>query len=326
MTPFPFVVGCGRSGTTLVRAILDSHPDLCVAPESHFITGFYRRLPMFETGAGLDTEKLLTMLMQRDWYRRWDLHDEVVWDAYAEQRPADFASLVRLVFATYAKLQGKPRYADKTPPYVQHIPLLASLFPESRFVHIIRDGRDVALSFVDQPFGPASVVEAAMMWDQRVRAGRTGGTLLGSDRYMEVRYEDLVAEPQAAAERIAAFVEVPFDDGMLRYFERADQVVRATVHSASHTNVSRPPTKGLRDWRTKMSTRDRQFFDVVAGDLLDELGYERGVRAVSLPRRIDARARRWGVKTKQGLIGTRIDVRRGVRSSREPASANSDLT
>src|SRR4051794_27962840 len=130
---FPFVVGCSRSGTTLLRALLDAHPLLAVPPESHFAVA-----------------PRLRRLGRDPWFRLWGIEPP-------DLRGLDVADAVRAVFAAYAAAQGKPRYADKTPHYVSHLPLLAERFPEARFVHVVRDGRDVALSLLEVPWGPDDV-------------------------------------------------------------------------------------------------------------------------------------------------------------------------
>src|SRR4051812_8879868 len=118
---FPFVVGCSRSGTTLVRAMLDAHPLVAVPPESHF-------------ALAPDVRGLRRALSRERWFALWEIEAP-------DLRGLDVADAVRALFAAYAERQGKPRYADKTPHYVSHLPLFAERFPEARFVHVIRDGR-----------------------------------------------------------------------------------------------------------------------------------------------------------------------------------------
>src|SRR5215212_5409627 len=121
---FPFVVGCSRSGTTLLRALLDGHPLVAVPPESHFVLA-------------PDPRALRRALRHEPWFGLWGIEPP-------ELRGLDVADAVRAVFAAYGAVHGKPRYADKTPHYVSHLPLLAERFAEARFVHVVRDGRDVA--------------------------------------------------------------------------------------------------------------------------------------------------------------------------------------
>jgi hypothetical protein len=239
---FPFVVGCSRSGTTLLRALLDAHPLLAVPPESHFAV-------------------LPRLRLRRDpWFRLWGIDPPDV-------RDLDVADAVRAVFAAYAAAQDKPRYADKTPHYVSHLPLLAKRFPEARFVHVVRDGRDVALSLLEVPWGPDDVEGAALHWRRRVLEGRAAG--LGPERYRELRYEALVADPERELRALAAWLELPYDPAMLDPARRPE----AVPYREHHGRLALAPTVGLRDWRREMSAAEAARFHAVAGDALAELGY-----------------------------------------------------
>ena len=268
--PFPFVVGCGRSGTTLLRAMLDSHPRLAIPPESYFVT----ELASEWSGRAFSWSELRERVAAHDRFVRWGV-DAGALDAEAEvRRPQTFADGIRCTFAAYARSRGKARYGDKTPRYVEDVELLAGLFPEARFVHVIRDGRDVALSFLEREWGPKTVEEAARRWRKRVRSGRRAGAALGPGRYLEVRYEALVDDPATQLGDVAAFLELDPAPEMLRYFERAGEVIAGTKYPEQHSSLAAPPTRGLRDWRAAMPPADVAVFESTAGGLLDELGYE----------------------------------------------------
>lgn len=273
MEPFPFVVGCGRSGTTLLRAMLDSHPDVAVPPESYFVVSMVRERPRYLRGRRFPVRRFAADLCSRRRFQRWGLSIDEVAAELSAKPPASYADAVRSVFGLFASKQGKSRYGDKTPTYVLQMPLIADVLPEARFVHVVRDGRDVALSLLEVGFGPQSVGEAALYWRRHVAAGRGAGEALGPQRYREVRYERLVEEPDAVLEELAAFLEIGFDPRMLRYFERASEMV-VDLRPENHRNVEHPPTR-FRDWRTQMASDDVVLFESLAGDLLGELGYER---------------------------------------------------
>ena len=176
MDPFVFVVGCERSGTTLLRAMLDSHPELAIPPESHFLTKVMRK--------PYNRESFLTMLSEHRRFARWELSIEDVSEALDRSHVADNAAAVRALYSTYARITEKRRWGDKTPEYVRNIQGLSSFLPEARFVHLIRDGRDVTLSWLDIPFGPANVVDAAERWRKDVSpaGGRARRSPTGTSR------------------------------------------------------------------------------------------------------------------------------------------------
>jgi hypothetical protein len=276
---FPFFVGCGRSGTTLVREIFSAHPQLAIPPESHFLARMVQRQGRGNRPVGFSVEQFLADLYAGPWVSRWGLLDEDIKKTVLSPPPADLADAVRRVFALYANVSGKPRYGDKTPRYVLQLMQLAKLFPEARFVHIIRDGRDVALSQLEKAWGANNAVEGALIWRQRVEAGREAGRYLGPARYREIRYETLVDDPEDVVRSLCDFIEVLYDPAMLRYYERPRVSTPAEKLRVGKGDGSLrlPPTKGLREWRRQMPKRDVAAFELIAGDLLRELGYERGV-------------------------------------------------
>src|SRR3954452_1268100 len=194
---FPFIVGCQRSGTTLLRAMLDSHSQVAVPGESHFIPAMEARRDRYEQADGFDIVRFVADLADHPRFVRWELPAGDVQHALASDPPADLAAALVRLYECYAERQGKPRYADKTPEYVLQMPLLARLFEDSVFVHIIRDGRQVVASLLDQEWGAKTAILAAKIWVSYVKSGRHAGQSLGPDRYREVRYEELVAEPAA---------------------------------------------------------------------------------------------------------------------------------
>ncbi len=288
MNQFAFFVGTNGSGTTLHRAIFDSHPDLAIPGESQFIVKLAGNRSRYEEPGGFRSDLMTKDLMREHRFRGWGLSEEEVAAALEEQPPKDLPDAIRRIYRLYAMRQGKSRYGDKTQAYIHSLPLLAELFPEARFVHAVRDGRDVALAHTD---GEA-IERVALSWKRRVKAGRSAGASLGPGHYVESRFEELLDDPEKAVRRLCDFLELDFDPQMLRYYERADDIVATTAAPDRHRDIFLPPTKGLRDWRQELSNDQVARFEALAGDLLEELGYERAFHRVPLARRVAAW---WGV-------------------------------
>ena len=311
--------------------MLDAHPQMAVPPESHFLVTMGRWRRRYKGGDRFDVDRFVRDLANQYGFRRWDLDPESVRNRLADTCPRSYPEAMRDVFALYADQAGKSRYAEKTPTNVVHMPFLARTFPEARFIHLIRDGRDVALSYLDADFGVESLGEAAIYWRRFVRKGRRDGQRLGS-RYREIRYEDLVADPEASLRSLCAFIEIPYHPAMLQYQERADGILATTSHAEHHQRIRLAPTRGLRDWRTQMEPDNVALFEALAGDTLAELGYETGTDAIPLSIRLRAvrtratvfaqRVRRRAAKGLRGLRPTPRDRNRSGRtpSALEPAS------
>jgi hypothetical protein len=279
VTPPVLVLGVRRSGTTLLRVILDRSPGMAIPDESHFVPQLaHRHRTPVDASAFLDDLRRLRTLAT------WGISP-------ADVRPHLRARMtsgeaIGAIFAAYAEKHRKPRWGDKTPAYMRHLPLLERLFPDARFVHLIRDGRDCALSFLRMPDGaptrtwahPEDVAGFACQWATEVRSARALGARVGPARYREARYEELVAEPGRVVREICDFASIPFDTAMLEPGDVEPQLA-AKPH---HRRLGERPSKG-RDWRDEMSTDDAGAFEAIAGSLLAELGYELTDAAAARP-------------------------------------------
>jgi hypothetical protein len=285
--PPVIVLGVRRSGTTLLRVMLDRNPELAIPDESYFVPQLARRhRGVVDPAAFLDDLRRLPTLAE------WGLAPDVVAGRLRAGMTAGEA--IAAVFATYAAERGKVRWGDKTPLYMQHLPVLERLFPDARYVHLIRDGRDAALSFLSVPSGlmtegwghPRDARGFACQWATEVVAARALGARVGPSRYLELRYEGLVVDPDAALRAICAYAELVYDPGMLEYVGRTE-----SARKAHQQRLNEPPRAGVRDWRSEMRDDDRRRFEEVAGALLDELGYEVATRGRSRVRLASYRLR-----------------------------------
>lgn len=295
MSPPLILLGVSRSGTTLLRVIVDRSPGIAIPDESFFVPLLARR-----HGDTIDAARFLDDLARIPTIRTWGVPlEEISARVRTGMRTGD---AIAAIYQTYAARAGKSRWGDKTPMYMRHLSLLDRLFPDAQYVHLIRDGRDAALSFLQMPEGsftrtwahPSTPAEFACLWRREVRDARALGLRLGQARYHEARYEQLVADPEATVREICAFAGLPFEPSMLDYTSAVD--VTGKPHQQ---RLLTPPTTGVRSWRDDMQGNDIAGFEKVAGDLLGELGYEvrttvsSGVGARAMRGWYDARLLTW---------------------------------
>jgi hypothetical protein len=282
----PVVVGVGRSGTTLLRLMLDSHPELAIPPE----TGF---LPMIQQRrAELGAETFADLVVAAPQWPDFHLDESELRAELRRLRPFSPGAGARCFYRLYARRFGKRRWGDKTPVYGRHMPAIQELLPEARFLHLIRDGRDVALSLRPLWFAPGQEAHTlAGYWREGIEAARRDAP--SCRHYLEIRYEDLVAEPERALRRVCDFLELSYAPEMLAYPARAsarlgevqDQqqpggpLVTRAQRLGQHPFLTSPPRPDrVGRWQQAMSAADVGEFEAVAGDLLAALGYERGSR------------------------------------------------
>jgi hypothetical protein len=257
--------------------MLDAHPNLAIPGESHVIPKLWREQRRYMRGPTFSSEEFLIDMFRSPLVKEWGLTlEDIRAHVGPELQALSPASVIRASYETYARKAGKPFWGDKTPAYALHVPLLARIFPDARFIHIIRDGRDVALSYLDLPGYPRTLWQAAIRWKERVRAARLAGPGLGKERYSEVRYESLVADPEGVLRDLCQFLGLEFSSRVLEHDgDAASRLETPPRFLIYHRTVGQPVRSGARDWRVQMQASDVLAFEAIGGSLLSELGYER---------------------------------------------------
>ncbi|MGO9344625.1 MAG: sulfotransferase family protein [Acidimicrobiales bacterium] len=184
-----FVVGCPRSGTTLVRTILNTHPNLSSGPETHFLAS-------------------LAEIERSGWHQLW------LYGFTQEEWHSQVRDLFTRVHTQLAEREGKPRWVDKTPGYALILDYIDQLYPDCQVIHVIRNPRDVIDSW-RRRWGFKRAGHAVGTWSQHVRAARAFGDRHSADRYKEIRYEELVSTPKEVLVELLSWLHEPWDDDVL---------------------------------------------------------------------------------------------------------------
>jgi hypothetical protein len=213
-----FLFGFERSGTTLLSMMVGAHPDIAV-PLS--VTGLWFRygekLESYNNLAGQsDLELIVDDLLAEERINLWDVEisrDELLRDLPLGSYPAVIDRFISL----YAAAKGKSHWGVIDIRTLTDMATAHNWFPDARFLHIVRDGRDVAVSHETIPFGASNTWECADQWTRKVDANLRMGEILGASRYLTIRYEDLVLESEATLKKMCGFFDVSCSDGMLQF-------------------------------------------------------------------------------------------------------------
>ena len=278
--PVTFIVGCPRSGTTLLRHILNAHPQIVITPEAHWIPLWFEERRGL-TSDGLVTPELIRALLAHDKFAMFRLGPDELASLAGRGQAISYASFVTGIFDLYGRVRGKELVGNKTPDSARRMDTLHALWPQARFVHLIRDGRDVALSLKNWPkvrnktpgtfptWRRDPVTTASFWWELNVRRAREAGELLGPELYHEMHYESLVAHPEQECAALCDFLGLKYEEAMLHYHAAYEKGAAGQVVAREQ----QPITSGLRNWRTQMLADDVERFEAAAGALLGELGY-----------------------------------------------------
>jgi Sulfotransferase family len=282
----PFIIGAPRSGTTLLRFMLDAHPMLAIPAETGFIP--------------LSIPTWLGSHFQKKWFyfyltrprSAWDdfgLARDVFWNELQLLKPFTISEGLRAFYRLYAAKFDKPLWGDKTPRYTLQLNEIRVLLPEVKFIHLIRDGRDAMISLRHQWFSPGqSVSTQAQFWLHQVQTARTHG--LGHDDYLEVHYKKLILEPRAQLLRICQFLGLEYSDTMLEYAQHAklrlsehrgrknifgQEWLSSEARVQQQHRTTQPLDKTLiEQWRTILTQAEQDEYWQIAGDILTDLGYQ----------------------------------------------------
>jgi len=274
-----FIVGAPRSGTTMLQYRLRNHPNISFPTgESHFF------IPLYESSESFGDLRLLrnvknlfeVMYTKNPGFFEGELHGfEFNVDEISKEFHADgcetISSLVSALFEKNAKEEGKLRWGDKTPYYVMHIPKLLEWFPGAQIIHLIRDGRDVALSLFGRrhDFSVYNSAFAAEYWESYVERGQEYGASLSSEQYYEIRYEDLLSDPNSSMKKLCDFLGEPYSETI---FKTSNEEVLGVNQTPLVHQQLKPDNAGK--WRAQMAPRQIQYFERVAGQTLKKNGYE----------------------------------------------------
>ena len=247
-----FVVGCQRSGTTMLRLLLDSHSRISCGPETRFLEDLERIV-------GSDWQRLSQYgFTQEEWLDR-------------------IATFFGGFQADYARARGKVRWADKSPRYAMRLDFVLRVFPDAQVVHVIRDGRDVAVSHRKR-FGYWSSVKSTVKWPRYVAAARAAGSRIPPGQYHEVRYESLVSDQEKTMRELMDYLGETFEPEMLDFEGHAHDVperyrAQAKVRRADAGTDRAVYSSRIGTHRSELDPLVRVLLWFTARSTLKELGY-----------------------------------------------------
>ena len=282
--PFPLIVGVPRSGTTLLRLMLDAHPQLAIPPETGFLLS-----PEIASSVAPPCDigtQLMNFPIDAPAWGDFGIEEGAFLRTLADLPPtAGLPDVLRLFYRLYADRHAKPRCGEKTPLYLSQMRAVASVLPEAHFIHIIRDGRDLALSWRETWFAPSqNLPELVCRWAEMIREGRTQAIGL---KYLEIRYEELLHQTEPALKRICAFIDLDYQPQMLAYYTRspirllehrdryASDGHRLVISQEQRLNQQRktmspPDTERIGVWKHRLSAQEKKDCLAYAGGLLDD--------------------------------------------------------
>lgn len=280
--PF-FVVGVERSGTTMLRLMLNMHPHLHIPRETKFWSRVLDEIPSEIRLNEQQVNRVWEIITSQPRWLDQEISGSELRRILQSESSQDLAALMGAVyqFIIDRDTRGKPRWGDKTPSYVREISRLNKVFPKAKFIHIIRDGRDTCMSLAKTGWYGDTIWAIARNWSKTIELGRRQGAELPEDQYLEVNYEQLVLNSEFVLRNVCKFLEEQYDPRMLKFYEQSSDSV-AQREEYLHTKIGRAPEPSdINRWCQEMPILQIAAFEAFAGSAMDEVGQRRKFRGAA---------------------------------------------
>jgi hypothetical protein len=318
-----FVVGCPRSGTTMLQLMLHAHPRIALPPETRFLLAAWQQRSEFgDLNDAGNRQSLAEYIVKSSQFADLGLDEQQVIDAIVSGPPT-LGSAFGIVFKMYSERFGKPRWGDKRPMYLRYLPTILKLFPDAQIINIMRDGRDCVASLKETPWKPEEFDTLLDYWKKSAESSLIASRIYRKNVYHQVRYEDLVADPEPHLKRICAFLEEDYDPAMKAPNKLASVAVPEykTWHTLTH---KAPTTERIASWRKRLTDDEVRQCEAAFGELLPQFGYE---PTIPIPRSVRMRndatllAKKRLGPAKRAVTGLLSQVRRQEPQPTEPPVA-----
>ena len=281
-----FIIGNPRSGTSLLRLMINAHPIISIPPECGFIIWLkekYNNLPSNLFLGRID--EFLEDLFKSKKFETWNLDTKQLKNYILEQKFDTYSNLVSIIYKYYGLSKNKKVaiWGDKNNYYLNHIVELKQLFPDSFFIHIIRDGRDVACSYKKlsetkctskyAPNLPTETSKIADEWKTNITNINNQFVEFNYEHVIEIRYEDLVLEPKETLVKLCTFIGVNFCDSMLNYYNKTNDHEPAEFLQWKEKTLMPPTTSEVGKYTAFMSDDEITIFNEIAYDVLAKYNY-----------------------------------------------------
>jgi Sulfotransferase family len=271
-----FLVGASRSGTTLLRLMLNQHPEIRIPGEAWFIGDVIQRFPAGKPVSFKELQEICEAILTHDRWKSWECPDERLRQVVMNSEGEGLEVVVDRIFRECGGVGKKSLWGEKSPRHSYLVEKIHEVFPSARFIHIVRDGRDVCAAMIERKWYDGSARRCAMCWSGMVGAAAKAQQF-GAGTYRQISFEDLIRNPEETLKGICDFLGVEYVEEMLNYQETVPGEI-ATFETKIHEKLSRSlDVSEIGRWK-KLSFRQLLIIESLAGPLLKEFGYSSGIK------------------------------------------------
>ena len=266
-----FLVGCPRSGTTLLQQMLDAHSSITIAPETHFIRRFFHKRKNYgELKNDINYRKLINDIVALPEFDEMNLESEhfkrIAWEV-----DRSYAALFDLLLHEFLNLSKVSIVGEKTPNHLLYMQTLQNFFPDARFIHIIRDPRAVVNSWRTVPWSTGTIKNDARVWQRYMNTAKNKPP--ANESLLSLTYEQLVTAPEVTLKKICEFLAVPFESSMLQYHNKETKLVNAVREPWKQNSTQPVSHNSLTRWQNDLTPEMVSDIEAVSWIEMRRLGY-----------------------------------------------------
>jgi len=221
-----FIIGVGRSGTTLLQSMLNAHRQISFPPETHFFRCYISNSIITKRFANKGLKSLKSIIVNDKNLLKLNLDLKEIINNLVDRNSFTLENFYKKLLSEYAKVKAKKIIGDKDPKNIENLRDIERFFPEASILHIIRDPRDVVLSRMEAEWSKnRNFLLHILAYREQLNMGRMEGKKLFKNRYYEVIYEDLIEKPEEELKKITKFLGIEYDNNMLNYSQRAEEII-----------------------------------------------------------------------------------------------------
>jgi hypothetical protein len=266
-----FITGSQRSGTTLLRLLLNSHSQIAIPEEAGFLYPFLNKriLNQKRPLTLRQRQRFIRYLQNDEQFKKWNICSKSL--AQLENSCVSQKVAIEFLYAAFAAKSNKEFIGDKSPKFIRKLKLLTILYPEAKFIHIVRDGRDTFLSLKRRQHHSAesALVSSAEWRVKEILIQRALGKI--PNRAIRIRYEDLVQSPSQLLMKICRFLDVEFEPEMLMFWKTSKDYI-----DQQHSDLIYKPVepKNIQKWKSGLTSRELDEYTFISRSLLKTYDYE----------------------------------------------------
>lgn len=285
-----FILGNPRSGTSLLRIILNNHKNIIAPPESGFAHWWLKKYGTWQKKDCDNLEKLKSLmndLMLSRKIETWELDFNALYEKIILTKPSNYSELVTLVYLEFITKMDVKVIIDKNNYYINHLKDLLKIWPDAYFIHLVRDGRDVASSYMElmdkdikyikyKPKLSKNIADIASEWTNNVLSIEEYLLTINKDKRITIKFEDLIFSTKDTLNDLCEHFKIEFDDVMMNYYSQTERKYLEPKETSGwkEKTTSPPLTSRVGRYHEDISPSDLKIFNSIAYEALSSFGYK----------------------------------------------------